>query len=185
MTFDLFNSEIVCFCMYLYGPHTFVWKKCWLLITLCFQMTSPLKPLVQCWWNFMWSLFGAGKRKIAKMGMVHWSKWLPFKKSSPEPNKPWALIFAQIIGDRRSTKFAIMMVLCWPLTFLRQGQIASPCICMGHIYIYIRSTCIKVTCRSTVAKVVLIGNLRWLSCICLGSGCWQPVVNSDFAIDNQ
>ena len=46
--------------------------------------------------------------KTAKMGMVHRSKWLPcpymvkiFKKSSsPEPNKPWALIFAQIMGDR-------------------------------------------------------------------------------------
>ena len=168
-------------------PYVFVWAPyiCMekMLITLCFQMTSPLKPLVQCWSNFMWSLFGAGERKIAKMGVVHWSKWPPFKKSSPEPNKPWALIFAQVIGDRRSTKFAKMMVLCWPLTFLRQGQIASPCICMGHIYIYIGS--IKVTCRSTVAKVVLIGNLRWLSCICLESGCWQPVVNSDYAIDNQ
>ena len=34
------------------------------------------------------------------------------------------------------------------------------------MYIYIGS--IKVTCRSTVAKIVLIGNLRWLpSCLCL------------------
>ena len=34
------------------------------------------------------------------------------------------------------------------------------------IYIYIRS--IEVTCRSTVAKIVLIGNLRWPPfCLCL------------------
>ena len=41
------------------------------------------------------------------------------KSSSPEPNKPLALIFAQIMGDRRSTKIAKMMVLCWGLTFLQ------------------------------------------------------------------
>ena len=34
--------------------------------------------------------------------------------------------------------------------------------------IYIYSGSIEVTCRSTVAKIVLIGNLRWLSsCLCL------------------
>ena len=27
--------------------------------------------------NFMWSLFGEGEQKIAKMVMVHWPKWLP------------------------------------------------------------------------------------------------------------
>ena len=36
-----------------------------------------LKPLGQCCSNFMWRLLGAGERKIAKMGVVHWSKWLP------------------------------------------------------------------------------------------------------------
>ena len=39
----------VCFCIHLYGPHTFVWKKCWQ-----FQMTSPLKLLGQCCSSFMW-----------------------------------------------------------------------------------------------------------------------------------
>ena len=34
-------------------------------------------------------------------------------KSSPEPSKPWGLIFAQIIGDRRSTKIAKMIDI-WP-----------------------------------------------------------------------
>ena len=32
-------------------------------------------------------------------------------KASPEPNKPWGLIYAQIIGDMTSTKIAKMMVL--------------------------------------------------------------------------
>ena len=52
-----------------------------------------------------------------------------FKRSSSlEPNKPWGLIFAQIIGDRRSTKIVKMMVL--HLTFLWQGQVCFPM----HLY---------------------------------------------------
>ena len=62
----------VCFRMHLYGHHTFVWKKCWE-----FQMTSPVKSLGQCCSNFMWSLLGAGERKIAKMVVVHWPRRLP------------------------------------------------------------------------------------------------------------
>ena len=42
-------------------------------------------------------------------------------------------------------------------------KFASPCICMGHIFIYIYIKSIEVTCRSTVVKIVLIGNLRWPS----------------------
>ena len=52
-----------------------------------------------------------------------------YKSSSPELNKPWGLILAQIIGDG-STKIAKMMVLCWSLTFLGQVQI---CFLM-HLY---------------------------------------------------
>ena len=91
----------------------------------------------QCSSNFMWSLLGAGERKIAKMGVVHWSKWLlcpymvkTFNFFFSEPNMPWALIFAQIMGDRRSTKIAKKMVLCWRVSFLRQGQICFPM----HLY---------------------------------------------------
>ena len=58
------------------------------------------------------------------------------QNSSPEPNKPWVLMFAQIIWNRRSTKIAKMMVLCWWLTFLRTVKFASPCICMGPIHLY-------------------------------------------------
>ena len=56
------------------------------------------------------------------------------------------------MGDRRSTKIAKMMVLCWNLL---------PHAFVWAIYIYIKS--IEVTCRSTVVKIVLIGNLRWPS----------------------
>ena len=43
--------------------------------------------------------------------------------------------------------------------FTSKDKFASPCICIGSI---------EVTCRSTVAKIVLIGNLRWpSSCLCL------------------
>ena len=59
------------------------------------------------------------------------------------------------------------MVLCWRLTFLWQGQICFLCICMGQIHL---QCILEVSrwCRSTVAKIVLIGNLRWLpSCLCL------------------
>ena len=53
-------------------PYAFVWEKCWE-----FQMTSPLEPLGQCCSNFIWSLPGAGKWKIAKTVAVHWPRWPP------------------------------------------------------------------------------------------------------------
>ena len=130
-------------------------------------MIFPLKPLGQCCSDFMRSLLGQETER-AKMGMVHWSKWLPcpymvktLKSSSPEPNKPCALIFAQIMGDRRSTKIAEMTVLCWHLTFLPPRSNLLPHAFVWAIYIYIES--IEVTYRSTVVKIVLIGSLRWPS----------------------
>ena len=64
------------------------------------------------------------------------------------------------MGDRRSTKIAKMMVLCWHLTFfISKVEFASPFV--WAIYIYIES--IEVTCRSAVVKIVLTGNLRWPS----------------------
>ena len=105
----------------------------------------------------------AGEWKIAKMGMVHWSKWLPclymvktFKNllQNQIMNKPWALIFAKLMGDRRFTKIAEMMVPVdiWP--FYLQGQI---CFLM-HLY----GPYTFILKGSTGAKIVLIGNLRWL-----------------------
>ena len=43
---------------------------------------------------------------------------------------PWGWIFAWIIGDGRSTKVAKRIVVCWCLTFLRQGQVHFPM----HLY---------------------------------------------------
>ena len=65
----------------------------------------------------MWSLLGIGEQMIAKNGHRPFTKMaaMPIygkklqNSSSPEPNKPWGLIFAQIIVDRRSTKIAKMM----------------------------------------------------------------------------
>ena len=50
-----------------------------------------------------------GHRPLTKMAaMPIYGKKLQ-NSSSPEPNKPWGLIFAQIIVDRRPTKIAKMM----------------------------------------------------------------------------
>ena len=68
----LFNGEVVCFPLHLYGHHTFIWENCWE-----FQTTSPLNPLGQCCSNFMWSLLRLGERTIAKMVTVYWPRWLP------------------------------------------------------------------------------------------------------------
>ena len=46
-----------------------------------------------------------------------------FKASSPEPRAHWDWIFAQIIGDGRSTKVVKVMIVHWRLPFLRQGQV--------------------------------------------------------------
>ena len=79
-------------------------------------MEKMLNSLGQCCSNFMWSLLGARERKIAKMDVVQAS--MPkygknvSESSSPEPTKPWALIFTQIMRDRRATKIAKIMVLC-------------------------------------------------------------------------
>ena len=73
LTFDLFTVRLsllpYVFCMgpiHLYGKNV---DK--------FQMTPPLKPLDQCCSNFMWSLLGAGERKIAKMITILWPRWPP------------------------------------------------------------------------------------------------------------
>ena len=59
-----------------------------------------------------------------------WKK--PLKFSCPEPRIPWRWIFAQIIGDGRSTKIAKTIVVHWRLTILRQGQVCFPMHLYGH-----------------------------------------------------
>ena len=125
----------VCFPMHLYGHHTFVWEKCWE-----FQMTSPLKPLGQCYSNFMWSLLRLRERKIAKMVTVHWPRWLPYMvktfKNLLHQNQisPGALSLHKSSRTGDLPKL-LVMVLHWYLTFLWQGQICFPCICMGPIHL--------------------------------------------------
>ena len=91
-----------------------------------FQKTSPRKPLSQFCSNFIWSLLRLGERKIAKMAAVHWPGWPPcpymvktFKNLLLQNRE----CLAQIIGDRRSTKVAKMMVIHWCLTFLQRGRL--------------------------------------------------------------
>ena len=45
---------------------------------------------------------------------------------------PWGCIFAQIIGNERSTKVAKIIVVHWCLTFLRWGQVYFPMHLYGH-----------------------------------------------------
>ena len=74
------------------------------------------------------------------MVAVRWPRWPPcpymvkiFKKSFvPEPRMPWSWVFAQIIGDERSTKVAKIIVVHWRLTFLWRGQVCFPMHLCGH-----------------------------------------------------
>ena len=72
-----------------------------------------------------------------------------------EPKKPLGLIFAQTIVNWRSTKVAKIMV---KLTFdrLRQVIFASPCICMGPIYLYGKIL------RIHILDIACIIQLNWI-----------------------
>ena len=81
-------------------------------------------------------------------------------------HKPWTLIFAQIMGTGDLPKLLKWWsyVDVWPFFTARSNLL--PHAFVWAIYIYIGS--IEVTCRSTVAKIILTGNLRWPpSCLCL------------------
>ena len=47
------------------------------------------------------------------------------KSSSPEPKSQWPWNLVCSIGCLSTTKFVLMMTLCWPWPILRQGQICS------------------------------------------------------------
>ena len=67
---------------------------------------------------------GQGNERLLKWSWSIYQDGFPAnleKSSSPEPNKPWGLIIAQIIRDRRSTKILkwwsyVDDWLCWGLT---------------------------------------------------------------------
>ena len=99
----------VCFCMHLYGPHTFVWKKCWE-----FQMAFPLKPSGQCCSNFMRSLLGQENEssrltcrwKIAKRC------WLEIQNGSRLEN--WFLTSPpKLLGDLSWKLHCSNRMTCW------------------------------------------------------------------------
>ena len=99
----------------------------------------PLDPLGQCCSNFMWSLLRLGEQKIAKMVRVHGPRWLPcpymvktFKNLLLQNQiSPGALSLHKSLGTGDLPKLPTLTV-----TFLREGQICSPCICMGPIHLY-------------------------------------------------
>ena len=109
------------------------------------------------------------QRKTARMIAVRWSRWPQYpcmvekkkkknlqKSTSPEPKWSWGWIFAQIIGDGRSIKVAIMMIVRWRLTFLRQGQVCFPMHVYGP-YIFVWKKCWEFqTCCSN-----FLGSLLW------------------------
>ena len=109
----------------------------------------------------------AGEWKIAKMGMVHWSKWLPcpymvktFKKLLLHNQiSPGSSSLHKLRGTGDLPK--LLNDGCM-LTFdLLASKVKFASLFVWAIYIYIES--IEVTCRSTVVKIVLIGNVRWPS----------------------
>ena len=89
---------------------------------------SSLKQREQFSPDFTSGLLSKGYWQFVRMVPHHWTRWPPnmvkaLKKSSPEPRKLWSWILVYSIGDSRSTKFVQVMVVGWPLTFLRQDQI--------------------------------------------------------------
>ena len=126
-----FYGKVVRFPMPLYEPHTFEWENCW-------EFQTTLKPLSQFCSNFIWSHFRVGKQKIAKIVAVCWPRWPPcpymvktFKIFFSRTENAWGWIFAQIIGDERSTKVAKRIVVRWHLTFHGKVKFASLCMCMS------------------------------------------------------
>ena len=134
---------------------------------------------------FLWSLWAsvcskfhaeppwAGEWKIAKMGMVHWSKWLPCPYNGKKiflqifllhnQISPGPLSLHKLWGDRRATKIAKndgSMLTFWP--FYLQGQILLPHAFVWGPYTFILKV-FKWFVDQTVVKIVLIGNLRWPS----------------------
>ena len=74
-------------------------------------------------------------RKDCKNGRGPLTKMTPFTYmvktfSSPEPNKPWGLIFAQITNHGQEVYQITTLMFDHKVTF------ASPCICISPIHLY-------------------------------------------------
>ena len=164
MTFDLFTarSSLLLYA-FVWAPYICLEKK--LIISNDFSSEASGPVLLKFYADPPW----AGEGKIAKMGMVHWSRWLPCpymvktlknllleKQISPGPkslHKLWGT------GDLPKLLKWWFCVDIWPFLPPRSNLLTHAFV--WAIYIYIES--IEMTCRSTVVKIVLIGNLRWPS----------------------
>ena len=86
----------------------------------------------------------AGEWKIAKMGMVHWSKWLscPYMVKTfknlllHNQISPGPLSLHKLWGTRDLPKLLKWWFLLTFDLFTSKVKFASPCIGMGHIHLY-------------------------------------------------
>ena len=134
-------------------------------------MTFPLKPPGQCCSNFMQSLLGQENERLLKWAwsidqngchahiMVKkiFTNLLLHNQISPGPlslHKLWGT------GELPKLLKWWFYVDVWPF-YLQERSNLLPHAFVWAIYIHIES--IQVNCRSTVVKIVLIGNLRWPS----------------------
>ena len=127
--FDLFTARSSLL------PYAFVWAPyIWMgkLLRISNDFSSEASEPISYGASLMW-----GNKRLLKLSRSvdqdgrHDHIWLkPLKNFYPELRMPWGWIFAQINGDGRSTKVAKRIVLCWCLTFLRQGQVRFPM----HLY---------------------------------------------------
>ena len=85
---------------------------------------------------------------------------------------PWDWIFAQIIGDGRSTKVAKIMVVHWHLTFLCRGQVCFPMHLYGH-HTFVWEKCWEFQTTSPLMPLgQCCSNVMWSL---LGTGEWKIV----------
>ena len=143
----------------------------------CYHSTSSLKALNQFSPDFTWDLLSKGywqfiqmvPQKTAKTKMTAIPIYVKrhLKASSPESSKLGGWIFVYSIRDLRFTKFVQVMILGWPLTFLRQGHICVPIqIWLKIIFSNVLKT--KDWNLQCMIKVINLFSYKILSALALG-----------------
>ena len=104
----------------------------------------PLEPLGQYCSNFIWSLPGAGKWKVAKMFAIHWPRWplCPYMVKSFKnlllQNR--GCLVAESLHKSSGTGGLPKLLKKWSYIdiwpFYGEVKFASVCICMDPIYLY-------------------------------------------------
>ena len=114
--------------------------------------TGGLPKLLK-WWSYikfdLWSLLGAGERKIVKMIVVHWLRWppCPYMVKTFEDLllqnqiSLWALSLHKSSGTGDLPKLlkSWSYLDYWP--FYGKVKFDSSCICMGPIYTFMWEKC--------------------------------------------